>query len=142
MLQNPNKLHPNSTSVVCAILEKTNQVLVVQRSTQMRHPLQWEFPGGKIEPGEVPEQALRREILEELCIRIAPVQALAPSRFDYGQGAIHFLPFICRWESGTIQLQEHRALRWLSAQQLPQLNWLAADVNIYKQYLNWVKKKP
>lgn len=141
MLQNLNKRPPNSLRVVCAIVEQADKVLAVQRSTHMRHPLQWEFPGGKIEQGERPEQALRREILEELHIRIAPEQALAPSQFDYGQGIIHFLPFVCRWESGQIQLQEHCKLQWLSAEELPQLDWLAADVPIYQQYINWASQK-
>lgn len=140
MLPNPNKRPKSKARIVCALLEKEGQLLAVQRSPRMRHPLKWEFPGGKVEKGESPEQALRREIREELCIEIGALQALASSTFDYGQGPLLFLPFVCQWSSGSLQLQEHQALRWLAPNQLPFIDWLAADVAIYQEYLRWREK--
>ena len=90
----------------------------------------WEFPGGKVEPGESHEEALRREIWEELETRIV-VERLADI-VDYDYPAFH-LTMHCYWcsvESGSLTLKEHEAARWLAVDELESVQWLPADLQI------------
>src|SRR5690554_1430426 len=93
--------------VTCAIIEKGNRVLVVQRSDKMKLPLKWEFPGGKIEKGESERDCLKREIREELNIEIETVKRLTPSTFIYPDISIELIPFIVKQVGGDLRLNEH-----------------------------------
>ena len=122
--------------VSCAIIEQQGKILVVQRNSHMHQPLQWEFPGGKVEEGETAQNCIRREIEEELDIRVSIVKQLQnPSPFSSGESTIQLIPFVCRWESGSLQLFEHRDYRWLPPQELLTLDWCPADIPIVKTYL-------
>ena len=90
----------------------------------------WEFPGGKMEPGESPEEALKREIWEELETRIVIERFVRTIEWDYPQFHLTMHCFWCRVESGALTLKEHEAARWLSAQQLDSVNWLPADLQL------------
>ena len=85
-----NEESPNHVHVACAIIERDGLVLVAQRSRSMRMPLKWEFPGGKIEPGEGPEACLHRELLEELGIRVTVKRAMPTQthRFPRSESSI------------------------------------------------------
>lgn len=97
----------------------------------MTLPGLWEFPGGKVEKDELSEDCLRREILEELNIQIRIVMSMSPSEFSYSQEkTIRLLPFLCIWESGTIQLLEHEKVKWLKKEDLFTVNWAPADLPI------------
>ena len=87
----------------------------------------WEFPGGKIEPGETPEEALRREIWEELDTRITVGELLHTIEWDYPKFHLTMHCFFCHIESGSLTLKEHEAARWLAPDELDSVQWLPAD---------------
>lgn len=87
----------------------------------------WEFPGGKIEPGESPEQALKREIREELDTEIAVGEKLAQVEYDYPDFHLSMSCYICSVLSGSLTLREHESARWLRAEELDAADWLPAD---------------
>ena len=87
----------------------------------------WEFPGGKMEAGESPEDALKREIWEELETRIAIERLVQTVEWDYPTFHLTMHCFLCHIESGNLTLKEHEAARWLSKEQLDSVNWLPAD---------------
>jgi 8-oxo-dGTP diphosphatase len=126
-----NRLH---IQVACAIIERDGLVLAARRSRSMRMPLQWEFPGGKIEPGESPEACLHRELMEEMELRVAVKRAMPPSLHEYPAFTVTLYPFICEILSGEVTLNEHRAVAWLKGSELPALNWVEADRTLVAAY--------
>lgn len=90
----------------------------------------WEFPGGKMETGESPEEALIREIWEELETRIAIGRHLQTVEWDYPQFHLTMHCYLCRVESGALTLKEHEAARWLAKNELDSVRWLPADVQV------------
>jgi 8-oxo-dGTP diphosphatase len=129
---NKNHLH-----VTCAIIEKNGCVLAAQRSCTMAMPLKWEFPGGKIKPGETPEHCLCREIAEELAVKVAVHHALAEKTHAYPEFTITLYPFVCSIISGTISLREHAAVIWLPREELASLDWADADRPVLETYLQF-----
>ena len=122
--------------VSCAIIEdRDGNVLATQRSPTMSLPLKWEFPGGKVEPNETPEQAIMREIMEELNIEIEIKSRLEEVIHEYPTFNITLIPFICNYIAGELKLYEHNQFLWLSPDTLLDLDWAAADVPIVKHYL-------
>lgn len=122
--------------VTCAIIvNEDGQVLVTQRSAEMKLPLKMEFPGGKIEPGETAEQCLVREIKEELNLDIEILRDMPSNVHRYPDFSIRLIPFICRISDGNIVLKEHISWHWMEAVRLPGLDWAAADVPVMVNYL-------
>jgi 8-oxo-dGTP diphosphatase len=121
--------------VTCAIIERNGLVLAAQRSADMSLPLKWEFPGGKIDPGESPEECLRRELMEELAIDVNVGEKLPASTHSYPNFTITLHPFICSIEAGEIVLHEHSAIAWLPPQKLHTLDWAEADLPVIESYL-------
>ncbi len=126
--------------VTCAIIEQENRFLTVQRATQMSRPLKWEFPGGKVEKGELARDSIIREIKEELELTIQPFQQLATIIHDYGDKVIHLIPFRCHIVSGTLKLVEHKAFRWLKLGELFEVDWCEADVKVLKKLIDEYNK--
>ena len=93
----------------------------------------WEFPGGKMEPGESPEEALRREIWEELETRIAVERLVQTVEYDYPDFHLTMHCFWCHTESGHLTLKEHEAARWLSLSDIESVDWLPADREVVKR---------
>ncbi len=87
----------------------------------------WEFPGGKMEAGETPEEALKREIWEELETRICVKQLVETVEWDYPQFHLTMHCYWCSVESGELTLKEHEAAKWLEKEQLDSVDWLPAD---------------
>ena len=87
----------------------------------------WEFPGGKVEAGESPEEALKREILEELETRIQIERLVTTVDYDYPKFHLTMHCYICCIESGSLTLKEHEAARWLKLSEIDSVDWLPAD---------------
>ena len=87
----------------------------------------WEFPGGTIEPGESPEEALKREIWEELETKIVVEKLVQTVEWDYPAFHLTMHCFWCHIESGSLKLKEHEAAKWLTKDQLDSVDWLPAD---------------
>lgn len=101
----------------------------------MSLPLKWEFPGGKIDPGESPEECLRRELIEEMGINVSVGKNLTSSTHHYPMFTVTLYPFVCSIESGEIILHEHAAIVWLLPDQLKTLDWAEADLPVIEVYL-------
>jgi 8-oxo-dGTP diphosphatase len=121
--------------VTCAIISFNDKILVVQRSENMKLPLKWEFPGGKIENGESEKECIKREIKEELNIEIELISRLTPSKFDYPNFSIRLIPFIAKYIKGDIELLEHKQYQLLTRERLKGLDWAEADIHILNKYL-------
>lgn len=93
----------------------------------------WEFPGGKMEAGETREEALLREIREELETSIVVERHIQTVEWDYPAFHLTMHCFLCRVESGTLTLKEHEAARWLAKEELDCVHWLPADVQIIEK---------
>ncbi|TKC05904.1 (deoxy)nucleoside triphosphate pyrophosphohydrolase [Pedobacter frigoris] len=124
--------------VTCAIItNEEGHVLVTQRSADMKLPLKFEFPGGKIETGESAEQCLLREVKEELNLEIEIVSSLSPVIYHYSEFSIRLIPFVCYIKSGNLILREHASSSWRSIDQsLLDLDWAAADIPIVREFLS------
>lgn len=121
--------------VTCALIEFEQGVLVVQRSENMKMPLKWEFPGGKIEPDESEENCIKREIQEEINIQISISDRLTSSVYHYPDFSIELIPFIAKHEKGELRLTEHISYKILKKQELLGLNWAEADIPIVNEYI-------
>lgn len=122
--------------VVAAIIKKTDEqdqpmIFVTQRGYG-EFKDGWEFPGGKIEPGETPEEALKREIREELDTVITVEEKLTTVEYDYPNFHLSMDCFWCGIESGDLILKEHEDARWLKLTELNILDWLPADVEVVR----------
>lgn len=93
----------------------------------------WEFPGGKMEAGEIPEEALRREIWEELETRIVVENLVETVEWDYLQFHLSMHCYLCHVESGHLELKEHEAAKWLNKDELENVNWLSADLKVIEK---------
>ena len=126
-----NRMHIH---VTCAIIERDGLVLAAQRGASMRMPLKWEFPGGKIEPGEGAEASLHRELMEEMDLRVVVKRALPPSTYRYPAFTVKLYPFVCAIRSGEMILNEHHTVFWLKPDDLPTLDWVEADLAVVEAY--------
>ena len=115
-----------SIEVVAAIIIKDGKVYATQRGYG-EFKGWWEFPGGKTEPGESTEDALRREIQEELDAEISVVELMETVEWDYPNFHLTMHCYICSLLSDTLQLKEHEADAWLNAEALHTVKWLPAD---------------
>jgi 8-oxo-dGTP diphosphatase len=118
-----------SIEVVAAIIKKDNQFLATQRGYGEFINM-WEFPGGKIELGETPEQALIREIQEELKTTIKPEKFLLTINYTYPTFHLTMHCYLCKIIKGQITLLEHNAGKWLNTKNIDTVEWLPADIEI------------
>ena len=115
--------------VVAAILIHNNLVFACQRGYG-EFKDGWEFPGGKVEAGESPEEALRREIREELEVEVNVGDLIDTIEYDYPAFHLSMKCYACTIAGGSPHLLEHEAARWLSADQLDSVSWLPADITL------------
>jgi 8-oxo-dGTP diphosphatase len=126
--------------VTCAIIRnEEDEILVVQRGEATDHPLKWEFPGGKLAPGETEEDCIIREVREELSMEIVITGKLPAVDHDYGHKQIHLIPFICDTLDEIPFLSEHISYKWIDNKDLPGIDFSAADVFVAKNYLDKIK---
>lgn len=121
-----------SVEVVAAIIIRDDKVLAVQRGKAKFDYVsyKWEFPGGKVEAGETLEQAVAREILEELHIQIIPKELIIKVDHTYPDFHLIMHCFICQYDHGDIHLTEHIRLEWLDKNNLESLDWAEADKSV------------
>lgn len=118
--------------VVAAIIEHEGKYLATQRGYGEWRGF-WEYPGGKIEPGEAREEALVREIREELRMGIGVDEFLCTTEYDYPTFHLTMHCYLCHITEGTPQLTEHLAARWLALEELHSVQWLPADMEAVEQ---------
>jgi 8-oxo-dGTP diphosphatase len=119
--------------VVAAILERDGRILVGQRQATQSHPLKWEFPGGKVEPGETPAQALARELEEELDIRDAAGTEVARYPYTYpGKKPIELIFFRLTDYRGEPRNVIFHDLRWTALAELPALDFVEGDIEFLR----------
>ena len=100
----------------------------------------WEFPGGKIEPGETPEEAIVREIKEELDTEVEVIELLDTVEYDYPNFHLSMGCFICKIKSGDLVLKEHEAAKWLTKDTLGSVEWLPADMGLVGEIEKYLKE--
>lgn len=115
--------------VVAAIIIEKGKVFATQRGYG-EFKDGWEFPGGKIEPDETPEEAIVREIKEELDTEVEVVELLDTVEYDYPNFHLSMDCFICKIKSGDLVLKEHEAAKWLTKEMLGSVEWLPADLGL------------
>lgn len=120
--------------VVAAIIRRNDRILATQRGYG-EFKDGWEFPGGKTERGETPQQALVREIKEELKSEIRVGEKLCTIEYDYPKFHLTMHCFWCDLLDGEPVLLEHEAARWLTADELNSVDWLPADVQVVEAIL-------
>ncbi|HYQ58244.1 MAG TPA: (deoxy)nucleoside triphosphate pyrophosphohydrolase [Draconibacterium sp.] len=127
--------------VTCAILLDGGKVLLAQNRASSDHPFQWEFPGGKIKPGESAESCIVREIMEELNLKIKIEGALRPVEHEYSIKTVRLIPFICTIISGTMELNNHQDTKWVSLNKLMNYDLAEADRRLILLKANWISLK-
>lgn len=113
--------------VVGAAIVRDGRVLCAKRDAKRQLAGRWEFPGGKIEAGESCEEALAREIREELGCEVAVGEHICTSEHEYPFGRVRLAVYWCRLETGEPSASEHQELRWVEPGEMPSLTWPPAD---------------
>lgn len=123
--------------VVGAIIENENkEILCALRSPEMTLPNYWEFPGGKIEEGESKEEALKREIKEELGCVIEVFDHVEDTTYEYEKVIVRLETFMAKIIEGTPALSEHAEIKWVPRKELNTLNWAPADIPAIEKLLS------
>ena len=121
--------------VVAAIIQREGAYFATQRGYGEFEGM-WEFPGGKIEPGKSSENALKREIQEELGVDIVIEDLICTTEYDYPSFHLTMHCYLCRVEAGEIELREHKSARWLRPEELGSVVWLPADKDVISRLNN------
>ncbi len=117
----------NLIRVTAAVIEKDGRILIARRKKGWRHAGKWEFPGGKIEPREEPEECLRRELREELGIDAEIGEFICSSTYQYSHATVQLLVYRAFHVAGEYTLYDHQEMRWVSPEELPQFEFPEAD---------------
>lgn len=120
-------------NVTAAIIVKEGKILIAQKGPEDKRADKWEFPGGKIDKGETPEECLVREMMEEFEIDIRVDDFFAKSLFTYSEGQLMVLAYFCTWIGGELRLVEHADHKWVDAQELDQYDFVTSDMEIARK---------
>jgi 8-oxo-dGTP diphosphatase len=118
----------SSLRVVAALLERDGLLFAARRSPERREGGLWELPGGKVEAGESDQEALARELQEELSIHVEVGAFVAEATHAYAHGTVTLVGYRCRLVAGEPVLRDHDASRWLSARSIHEVEWAPADL--------------
>ena len=118
--------------VTAAVIHEDGRIFATQRGYG-DYKDWWEFPGGKIEPGESPEECVVREIREELSATVAVERKICTVEWDYPKFHLSMDCFLCRVAEGELKLLEHEAARWLSRDETDSVHWLPSDVEVLEK---------
>jgi 8-oxo-dGTP diphosphatase len=124
-----------TVKVVAAIIRDGDKIFATQRGYG-DYKDSWEFPGGKVEEGETPEEALAREIREELDTEIEVGEYLDTIEYDYPTFHLSMRCYWCSIKFGDLVLKEHKAAKWLTKEDIDSVDWLPADITIIEQIRN------
>lgn len=125
--------------VVAALIINDGKVFATQRGYG-EFKDGWEFPGGKIDAGETPEEALVREIKEELDTEVEVKELLETVEYDYPKFHLSMDCFICKIKAGELVLKEHEASKWLTKETLDSVEWLPADLGLIEKIENYLRE--
>jgi 8-oxo-dGTP diphosphatase len=119
--------------VTAAIITKDGKILIAQKGPADKRANKWEFPGGKIDQGETPEECLVREMMEEFEIGIRVGDFFVESLFSYSEGQLLVLAYFCTWIDGILHPTEHADYKWVEAQELNQYDFVPSDMAIARK---------
>lgn len=121
--------------VVGAVIVKEGKILCAQRNEHTSLPLMWEFPGGKIEENETPEDALKRELMEEMKCEITVGDKVVTTVHEYDFATIELTTFYSEMLNERIVLEEHIDMKWLTPKELGTIKWAPADVEAVEKIM-------
>lgn len=124
-------------NVVGAVLVRDGKILAARRGADMALPGMWEFPGGKIEDGETHQQALARELAEELLCEAEVGEHVETTTHEYDFGVVTLSTYLCTLVSGEPQVTEHAEIRWLAPDELDDVVWAPADIPAVRRLRAW-----
>ena len=131
--------HNNLSDIVkvtAAILAKDNKIIIAKRGPNDRLANKWEFPGGKVEINETPEQCLKREMKEEFDIDVSVGEYLGSSIYHYDHISIELMAYRTYWKNGEIHLNDHNEFKWISLEQLAEFDFAPADLVFVEKLKN------
>lgn len=118
--------------VVCAVMQNDRGMFLAAQRAYGSMAGKWEFPGGKLEVGETPQQACERELFEELGIRVKAAETIFSNHIEVGSDSFKLLFVRAEWLSGEMSPAEHKELRWVCHNELHSLDWLEGDIPMVK----------
>ena len=128
--------------VTAALIAEEQRILIAQRDRSKRFGRQWEFPGGKVMQGETPEACLRREIEEELNLKVRVDEHFCTVHYEYPDFSIELMAFWCTIVGGSLELEEHEQVQWVTVPEMKKYDFVEADLNIIVALSNtWHKTK-
>lgn len=119
--------------VTAALILKNGKIFIAQRAEEDELSGKWEFPGGKIESNESPQECLKRELFEEFGIETEILNYLGESIYDYGKKLIHLFGYFVEHVSGKFTLRVHQNYKWINISELDDVDWAPADIELVKQ---------
>ncbi|MCF8010292.1 MAG: (deoxy)nucleoside triphosphate pyrophosphohydrolase [Clostridiales bacterium] len=119
--------------VTAALLIKEDKILIARRNKRDKLAYKWEFPGGKIENGETPEECLKREMYEEFQIDISVGEYFGDSIYSYEHVTIKLLAYWARWDNGNLTPKVHDEFKWVSLNKLKYFDFAPADIPLIKK---------
>ena len=127
-----------TNEVVAAIFIEDSKIFVAQRGYG-KYKGYWEFPGGKVEPGETHQQALMREIKEEMSCDVSVGDLVVSTTHEYPEMTVNLYCYKCEMLNGNLSLNEHMDAKWLDGANLASVDWLPADIELIKELRNYIK---
>jgi A/G-specific adenine glycosylase len=123
------------------IVVRDGKVLICQRRSDTPLGGYWEFPGGKVEPGESPSQCTRRELTEEVAVAVDSMMPLEPLEHVYGATTVRLHPFICTWQSGEARPLASQQIAWVTAEELTTYRFPPANDKLIPRVAAWMTRQ-